>query len=222
MLHSIAMRSAGLSIVLVFAAAAACSDEKPNFGNAGGVLGRRLPGETGGAAPTAPGGEGLFPDKYDANKNKPAKTLKQGHATTGNPLAAAVTTPTVSSTCNQDGCHKTGGAAPPWLFGGRVLNAAKTAGEPNADVIVVNPDNKIVGGTYAKTDADGFFWMAVGADALADGAKTQVRTARGVPPAGGGTMSTPLKPDNGGQNDGGCDRTGSCHSQGSTGNITAK
>jgi hypothetical protein len=214
MLLSITMRSVVLTLALVFAAAAACSDEKPNFGNAGGAIGRKLPGETAGPAGTAaPGADPKFGDKYDPAKNKPTKTLREGHATTGSPIAAGINA-TQSSACVSAGCHITGGAAPPWAFGGRVLKADKTGPEANADVAVVNPDNTLAGGKYVKTDADGFFYIAGGP--IVDGAKTSVRTAKGIK-----DMSTPLKPDNGGQNDGACDRTGTCHG-GTQGSIVAQ
>ncbi len=217
MLLSITMRHGLLSLVLVFAAVGgACSDEKPTFGNAGGVLGRRLPGEVGGSAPAPAGSNGFFPGPYDANANppKPTTTLKAGHAGGGKiPIDGA--DPKATSQCLD--CHKTGGAASgkPWSFGGRVLNAGGTAGEADADVIVVNADGKVVG--LVKTDAEGFFWAAPGTDALANGAQTIVRNAKGEM-----KMSTKLNPDNAGANDGGCDRTGACHNGGTPGSIRAK
>jgi len=217
MLHSIAMRSGLLlPIALVIAAGAACSDEKPTFGNAGGALGRRLPGEVGGAA-TSNGANGPFPNAYNADENRPTTTLTAGH--TGKGAAPANGTDvTASSQCLD--CHKAGGVAAgkPWSFGGRVLNKGKTAGEANADVIVVNADGKVVGNV--KTDAEGFFWAAPGANALADGASTSVRNGPALTNIA--TMGTKLNPANGGQNDGGCDRAGgNCH-KGTTGSIVAK
>ncbi|MDF2694699.1 MAG: hypothetical protein K0S65_3082, partial [Labilithrix sp.] len=85
MLSSGSMRAV-LVAALLLAALGACGPDEPQFGPAGVILGKPLPGES------ATGGtSGVFGAAYDANANKPTTTMLAAHAGTGGPTAASDT-----------------------------------------------------------------------------------------------------------------------------------
>ena len=190
------MQRAGIITVTVLLAAAlgACGPDEPQFGAAGVILGKPLPREpsTGGA------GGGVFGADYDPNANKPATPMLQAHAGTGGPTAAADNIDCLT-------CHVAGGlaSAVAFSYGGRIMRGTTPAA--NADIIVVNGDEKL---GPVKSDADGFFWL-VGAP-VKSGSKTYVRSA-----AGSESMSTPLGEGVGAS----CD-SANCHVPGRQGKIT--
>lgn len=186
--------SALLGIVVSFAGVTSCQEPDPNYGVPGGIKGQALPNEAN--AGSANGG--VFGAPYDANANKPKTTLTAAH--TGKPGA-----PAAGDDLNCSQCHKAGGTAPEFAYGGRIYADNKPVGD--ADVLVVVGDAKV---GPVKSDADGFFWSS-GA-ALKEGGKAYVRKDTTERP-----MNQPL---GGGEAGGGCNAT-ACHATTSTtGRIT--
>lgn len=181
-----------------------CSDPETPFGDPGGVLRRPLPNES----PAATGSAGPFAAPYSATENPPppTTTYAQGHAgkaAPGVPLAGSVDDAVDCLSCHGE---SKAGSTVKWSFGGRVVVAA--AGAANVDVVVVNPDGKALG--PVKSDADGFFWAPIALGAVADGASTLLRNAKGE-----NRMGQLLKPE-----DASCDNA-NCHVSDKQGKIFA-
>ena len=108
----------------------------------------------GGASPppaAAPAAKTLFTDAPPyASVPAVATSAASAHAAKGAP-APGVKTPCLT-------CHKAGGTATPFAFGGTVFTDDKmTKGTPDVEIRVVAANGKA---TSARTDADGNFWAA--------------------------------------------------------------
>jgi hypothetical protein len=183
-LSTILSNAVGCALVL-----ASCADPGPTFGAPSGILGRRLPDEQ----------EAVF-DRPDSDAGPgpgsgPATTLASAHAAGGGPA------PSDELDCLAAGCHRAGGRAPPFAFGGRV--GGGDAGVAGAKVLVLEGDRRL---GPATSDRDGFFWLP-GEPAKAGG-KAYLKSG-----AAERAMSSPL-PESGG----GCD-SAQCHVPGKVGKI---
>lgn len=156
--------------MLLLTGLGACDSDEPEFGAAGVILGKPLPRET----TNASAGE-VFGSAYDPNANRPDQPMVELHDGTGGPTTASDTIDCLS-------CHSTEGIAKSKAFsyGGRVYKG--TAPAPNAEVIVIDGNDKL---GPVKADADGFFWY-LGPPVKA-GAKTYARSASGTE-----AMTSPL------------------------------
>ncbi len=186
------MRARAGWIGAVLVALCSCAEPDPTYGKPGAILKNTLPNDVTGS----PGG--AFGGAYDANANKPTTTMTQSHQ------GKAGTPQQISDSLDCLSCHKTGGTAPEFTFGGRVTS--KGAPAPNADVLVVVDGQKL---GPVKSDSDGFFWSP-GA-ALKEGGKAFVRGADGER-----EMGQALKAGAAG---GGCD-SANCHVPDKVGKIS--
>lgn len=175
--------------VVLGAAAVACQEPDPNYGDPNGIIGKKLPGEkstdtsSSGAAPTAPA---------------LTTSLGTGHSSAaGKAGSAPAPAAAGKSECLQ--CHNGSGTPPKFAFGGRV----ETGGSGVADVVIT-----VSGLGPVKSDADGYFWQTTGTVA----AKATASAQKGDTAS---PMGLALEAGNAG---GGCLAGGTCHG-GSTGPI---
>jgi hypothetical protein len=184
------------SVVIAGVVAFACQEPDPNYGDPGGILGKKLPSEPGAA--TAPGAVDTGPFA-GTTPTAPEKTLKAAHAAATPPAPAPEAVPECL------GCHGKGaaGATIKWAFAGRVMEG--TAGVKDIDVIVLKDAVKV---GPVKTDADGFFWAPD--TAIPEGAKTHIRKGTTVT-----SMNGALTAAKGGA----CNTTPVCHGEGGVGPI---
>jgi hypothetical protein len=147
----------GAALFAALVAVVACGTPDPNYGDPGGIIGKKLPSEPGGTS--APGAEDTSPFK-DTTSTAPLKTLKAAHAAANAPAPEAV------PECL--GCHgKAGaGATSKWTFAGRVVNGG--AGVKDVDVIVAKDAVKV---GPVKSDADGFFWAPIALGDVPEGSR---------------------------------------------------
>lgn len=150
------LRPALVVLVLGLAAcAAACGPEpEPSFGDPSGIAGRKIPND-GNEAPspgTSPGDAGATSsggttDPFSPAPAAPTQTAKAAHAAKGQTAIL----PTLA--CGS--CHGGSGPGPSWAIAGYV--EAKGAGANGAIVAVMDGTTRLAA---AKTDSDGFFWVA--------------------------------------------------------------
>ncbi|MBX3231262.1 MAG: hypothetical protein KIT84_09995 [Labilithrix sp.] len=164
------MRAIGLALVL-FAAfvAAACKDPETNFGEANSIVGRELPDE--GTPSTSSGGSGTVEPSPPRLSMKEAHDGKAGAPAPGGKLDCLL-------------CHKTGGTALAFTYGGQ-STAGAVISIPGTDAV--------------KADADGYFWLP-GGDMPANSKVTSTKGGTSK------TMSAALSPPTGGS----CDAA-NCH-----------
>ena len=107
----------------------------------------------GGAAPapaSPPAAKNLFSEAPPYASAPVARTAAAAHAAKGAP-APSFKTPCLS-------CHKSGGSAPAFSFGGTVYaDVTATKGAPDVEVRVLDAKGQ---STTTHSDADGNFWLA--------------------------------------------------------------
>ncbi len=185
---------AALLVTLGASAALSCAEPDPNFGDPGGILGRKLPGEGASTGTTSSGG-GVFGAPYSATANPATTTLEAAHAAKGMP------NPEAAATLDCLSCHKSGGAASTkaFTFGGRVYDPDGKAPVAAADCIVVLGDGTAKLGPV-KSDKDGYFWLLGGV--MPAGAHVTLRSKDNKE----APMNGPLQ-----ATDGACQAGGTCH-----------
>ena len=128
----------------------------------GGVAGSGgSTGGTGGATGGAGGGSGFWPNPYDAACT-PTKESPSWHTST-------------QAECLH--CHKSGGWAPAWLFGGIVYQSGGTKGAQHVEVGVSDGTNFV----YACSDSKGLYYAPVAGNPAINwaNAKPRIRDANG-------------------------------------------
>lgn len=163
-----------LPFLALAAALGSCAEPDPSYGDPGGILGKKVPNESGSGSSSSSssgGDDAPFPSAYSGTANPAVKSVVSAHAAA---VAAGKAAPSsISAPLVCDSCHKEGQAAAAKILaiGGRVMKGE--AGIPNVDVIVTGPAT--VG--PVKSDADGFFF-ALGTP-IGAGSKVAIRSQAG-------------------------------------------